>query len=770
MGWAWHNAVMKKFLLAVLSVVLIVILDRAVIGNVIRPFAVALMFVLGVTPIPKIVPVITLIIMELWRCSAQLNLISTLFSCGIFLLTALILRLIKGKKRWYLPVLLIGFVLSQSVNLYVAVVHHALLPQTLISMIVGAIFLLAVYVCVKAVAQKKFVFPWTIDQIVSLMTLVIMLALGLCGFENPYFDVYQFCSLLVILWGVFYVNPKSTVMLAAALGLGKAFATTNLVYVAIMVLLCMVCVIFKSKQRLYSIVALFLGDWVIGLYFNGYGHYNWWSLLPITAAVIVFLCVPRSTARYFTFGADGLGGFLVSKNTINRNTAGISMRMRSLAAVFNEMQNTYRNLTRAVLPPQQTAVMLCNEIMGSVCANCSHRGTCRKTTSASTEVETGITNLAKVGLKHGSVTLLDVPNTLSVKCTRLNTLLTAMNKILVVNQNKEQIIAGLDSGKILMANLLAGISQLCSKFANDVCRSVVFDNERGEMVKEELLFRNIFAEDCLITKNTQNEYVVSVLVPRSDAKNQRIEKVVSQVCGHKMIVDEVVDADTKGYAIVSVRSAPRFNLLFGMAGITKGVNQTSGDNFSFLRVTNEKTLMALCDGMGAGERAARASTLALSLVENFYKAGFPDEIIMYSVNQLLTFTGQDVFSALDMCVFDLATGDTNFIKVGAADGFIKRAREVEVVEAGSLPLGILDEIEPKITKAVLTAGDMVVLVSDGILDVFGGERVALAGFINNLDVTNPQQLADQLIAEVSALSDGYPPDDCTVTVAQLVKM
>ena len=87
-----------------------------------------------------------------------------------------------------------------------------------------------------------------------------------------------------------------------------------------------------------------------------------------------------------------------------------------------------------------------------------------------------------------------------------------------------------------------------------------------------------------------------------------------------------------------------------------------------------------------------------------------------------------------------------------------------------MPLGILDDIEPKITKAVLSAGDMVVLVSDGILDVFGGERVALAGFINNLDVTNPQQLADQLVAKVSALADGYPADDCTVTVAQLVKM
>ena len=761
---------MKKLLLSVLSVVVLVILDCAVIGSVIRPFATAFMFALGVTFIPKVVPVCGLIVVELWRCPQQINLLSVIFACVIFILTALTLRWLKGKKVWYFPTLLVGFLLSQAFNVYVAFVKHSHIAQTLIAVLVGCIFLLACFECLKAIAQKKFNFPWTINQIVGLMCLVIILALGLCGLQNPYFELYKFCSVLIILMGVFYVNPKSTVMLAAALGLGKAFATTNLVYVAIMVLLAIICYVFKSKQRLYSLVALFFADLVIGIYFNAYGYYDGWSLLPLVTAMALFLCVPPSMARYFTFGANGLGGFLVSKNTINRNTAGISLRMRSLAAVFNEMQNTYRNLTRASLPPQETAVLLCTEITGSVCDNCPHRGICRKTTTSTQDVETGITNLAKNGLKQGTVTLLDVPNTLAVKCTRINTLMSALNKLLVVNRNKEQIIAGLDSGKILMANLLAGISQLCGNFANDVCRSVVFDNERGEMVKEELLFRNIFAEDCLITKTTQNEYVVSVLVPRGDAKNQRIEKVVSQVCGHKMIVDEIVDADTKGYAIVSVRSAPKYSILFGMAGVTKGVNQTSGDNFSFLRVTNEKTLMALCDGMGAGERAARASTLALSLVENFYKAGFPDEIIMYSVNQLLTFTGQDIFSALDMCVFDLATGDVDFIKVGAADGFIKRGREVEVVEAGSLPLGILDDIEPKITKAMLSAGDMVVLVSDGILDVFGGEKVALAGFINNLDVTNPQQLADQLIAEVTSLSDGYPADDCTVTVAQLVKM
>jgi stage II sporulation protein E len=66
-------------------------------------------------------------------------------------------------------------------------------------------------------------------------------------------------------------------------------------------------------------------------------------------------------------------------------------------------------------------------------------------------------------------------------------------------------------------------------------------------------------------------------------------------------------------------------------------------------------------------------------------------MIMQSVNQLLQISGQDVFSALDIAVFNQASGEMDFIKVGASDGFIKREDSVEVVEAGSLPIGILED-------------------------------------------------------------------------------
>ena len=87
---------MKKFLLSVLSIILLGVLDYAAVAGIIRPFAATFLFVWAVTPVPKVVPVLAWILIELWRCPEQLNMISVLYVSGIFLLTALLIRCIKG--------------------------------------------------------------------------------------------------------------------------------------------------------------------------------------------------------------------------------------------------------------------------------------------------------------------------------------------------------------------------------------------------------------------------------------------------------------------------------------------------------------------------------------------------------------------------------------------------------------------------------------------------------------------------------------------------
>jgi len=178
-------------------------------------------------------------------------------------------------------------------------------------------------------------------------------------------------------------------------------------------------------------------------------------------------------------------------------------------------------------------------------------------------------------------------------------------------------------------------------------------------------------------------------------------------------------------------------------------------------------LLAICDGMGKGTEAQQVSDTAISLIENFYKAGFDNDIILSSVNKLLTITSEDVFSALDICVIDLDLGAADFVKVGAPEGLIKHTLETEVLKSGALPLGILEEIQPTIIKKMLIDTDLIVMLSDGVIDGFDNLDV-LNQYINTLKTTNPQTMSEQILDYALKKYKGKPEDDCTVICARTI--
>jgi len=417
---------------------------------------------------------------------------------------------------------------------------------------------------------------------------------------------------------------------------------------------------------------------------------------------------------------------------------------------------------------EQNAETIASQTASQICENCPNKANCLRTTDCTKEIHQGLKQVSLHGLVRGSVNFLDCPSILSMKCVRLNALLASVNTNIEQTTRRKQQNIILDNGKVMMSGLLDGVGRLCEKMATDMSKGIVFDTDRATQIKEELLFKKIVVSDCLITKSGIGEFTVNILIPRSDTQSKDIEPVISSICKHKMIIDNIQDTTTAGFAIVTLKTAPKFAITFGIAQIAKAMNTTCGDSYSVLNITSERTLMAVCDGMGSGEHAKKASTLAMSLVENFYKAGFPSEVIMQNVNQLLTITGAEIFSTLDIAIFNLNQGQVDFIKVGGVDGYIKRKSETEIIEAGSLPLGILDEMKPKITHAVLSSGDFVILASDGIIDAFVGDNFGLANFINNLIVKNPQQLADEIMQEVLNRGGKSPADDSTIVVAMLV--
>jgi stage II sporulation protein E len=633
-------------------------------------------------------------------------------------------------------------------------------------MAIGSVFLAACLVMLVAFGTRSNRIPWTLDQKICAGVFTVLLSLGVMGLKYDYFDIHKFISVFVILTAASIFDSKSTMVVAACMGIGASLQSLDLVYVSTYVLLALAAVSFRSSAKYLSIIAVIVTDVVLGFYFQAYLGYTIVDGLPLCLAAMCSFIIPKALHKRFDFSKTVLAGYLVSKNTINKNRAGVYKRLDNLGSVFNEMQNIYKNLVTGSVPHSESSKMLAASLCDNVCGSCENRPKCKRDANSSKDISENFEKLCYIGLEKGSLNFLDLPADMPMKCTKINQVLNTANGYVNQVHNQEQGRLKTDAGKILMAGLLSGLHRLCKNFAAELGSEVVFDTDKGIQIRDALLSAGVVASDVLITKNKSGEYNVSVLVPRSEAQNTLIEKVISKIAGHNMVVESIDDADTAGFAIVTVKTAPKYSLSFGIAQISKDFHPQNGDAFSFLKITSDKTMMSVCDGMGTGEKAARASVLALSLVENFYKAGFPNEIIVESVNQLLIITGQEGFSAVDIAVFSLSDGEVSFIKVGGVEGFIKRSREIEVVEAGSLPLGIVEEMVPKITKAHLNPGDFAVICSDGVLDSFG-DRIALANFINNAESKTSQKLADEIIAECLKRTDKVAIDDCTVAVARL---
>lgn len=129
---------------------------------------------------------------------------------------------------------------------------------------------------------------------------------------------------------------------------------------------------------------------------------------------------------------------------------------------------------------------------------------------------------------------------------------------------------------------------------------------------------------------------------------------------------------------------------------------------------------------------------------------------------------EESFVTLDLCVVDLYSGIANFIKTGAATSYIKRGTAVKTVKGSSLPVGVLYHVEKEVISEQLLPGDMVILASDGLLDMdMDDEGQWLARVIEQAAVNNPQSMAEYLLDKVISISNGKIKDDITFVVAQV---
>jgi stage II sporulation protein E len=189
---------------------------------------------------------------------------------------------------------------------------------------------------------------------------------------------------------------------------------------------------------------------------------------------------------------------------------------------------------------------------------------------------------------------------------------------------------------------------------------------------------------------------------------------------------------TKDPVFVALYEDTAFYVLQGAATEKKSDSMENGDYFSFFSMDDGNYHICLSDGMGSGSRAKEESEMVVELMQKFIEAGFKKETAVLLLNSTMVLQGEDnSFSTLDYGVIDTYAGELELIKIGGAATYIKRGKWLECVEAKTLPIGMLQQVDYDFMVKKLYDGDYIIMMSDGVLDAVRPEIVCISAGRNN---------------------------------------
>ena len=214
-----------------------------------------------------------------------------------------------------------------------------------------------------------------------------------------------------------------------------------------------------------------------------------------------------------------------------------------------------------------------------------------------------------------------------------------------------------------------------------------------------------------------------------------------------------------------------YTLELGIARTKKHNSTISGDSNTIIKLKDGKILVAISDGMGSGDIAARNSKKVVLNLEKLLNTGFEEDRAVKLINSyMLVGKEPDNFATIDAMIFDPLVGLTEFIKIGACPTFIcTKKGQVLTVDSNNLPVGMVGDIEIETKTKLLKRGDLVVMVTDGVLDAdFDKKEQAIIELIKAVKTTSAQRLADIMLQESVDCNFGMPKDDMTIIVARVV--
>lgn len=531
--------------------------------------------------------------------------------------------------------------------------------------------------------------------------------------------------------------------------------------------------IFKDSGKIFSSLAsliIFLG---LGLYS---GNVTFLSLIEIMLSYILFLAVPQSIYDKLSYEIDlEKKSNIINNQCIDGLKEEFSMKILRINAALKYISKVLGSTVRnEKLLIKTTSSILVEKLADRNCNGCSYKKKCWGNQFVNTYnlFESVIENV-----QNGDKTL---PREVEKRCMRNFSMLKNAESIIKNYNINEAIKMRLTESRKILSDYVLNISdtlnELLGSFKKGISVLTEFESEvRYTLSKNKIKYNNVF---CYIDENGHKKIQIETdNIHGFDFCEKTIAPVLGDIMGEKVNIEEdgyIIDSN-KNRIVATFEESPKYYVVsYGASAIKKG-EDISGDSYSFTKTKNGRYMIAVSDGMGSGPDATTESRETVDFVEKFINAGFDEDVTINMVNSIMDmkFAESEKYSTLDLCEIDTYTGQTTFIKIGSVCSFIKRDKKIKVVNSKNLPFGIVDKVDVEKINENLKAGDIIVTITDGVLDIDKVKNqnfVWIEEYLKGCRESDPRAMAEDILDKCKILSENKIKDDMTIIVSKIYEL
>ena len=530
--------------------------------------------------------------------------------------------------------------------------------------------------------------------------------------------------------------------------------------------------VFRDLGKIGTILGFVIGNGIISFYINGLGS-SFLDYKELIISMALFLITSKyfneEIEQIFTVNVDTKKDYAHKKDEI------VIKKLSRISDLFNGLGNTFKESANETELYSSTEVHgLIDCVANGVCSGCPKYRGCWEENYYATYYS--FFNL--VGTMEISNNIDEnIPDLIKNNCINQDLILDKMKRHFEIFALNHRWKTKLLENRLLLAEQLEGIGSMVDNITKDFYEEPTFNEELEEMIYRDLKNNRIDVASVSLAQFEKDNFEIFIDMnksnnPREQINGDKIKTIISKTLDMPLTTEFTFSNVSQNSQRFKLIRSNRFSALTKLASAPNSEGYVSGDNYTFGEVENTY-FSALSDGMGIGKKASIESGIAINLLEKLMEANMDKSLTIKTINSVLRAkSNEEIFTTLDLSFIDLYTGKLQMIKTGAPATFIKKKDRIEIVNSQCLPVGILKDVDFNIYEEYIEDGDIIIMMSDGILDAsreIENVELWMKEVIMNISSMNPQVIANTILEKAREINNGSISDDMTVLVTKIWK-